>query len=155
MPKTSAGLLMYEIANNELKVFIAHPGGPFWKNKEAGAWSIPKGEPNENENLLNAAIREFKEETGIDAKEPFIPLGTIQQKSGKIVHCWAFEGNWSGLLVTSSHVNMEWPSKSGKFIKFPEIDKAGFFSIEEAKKKINPCQKELIARLAEKVRISN
>lgn len=144
---------MYKIINNELKVFIAHPGSPFWKAQDVGAWSIPKGEPNENEPLLNAAIREFKEETGIDAHAPFIELGKVQQKSGKLVHCWAFEGDWSGLLATTTYVNMEYPPRSKKFIKFPEIDRAGFFTLEEAKKKINPAQIELIARLAEKIKI--
>ena len=133
---------MYKIVNDELRVFIAHPGGPFWKNKDIGCWSITKGEVEEGEDdLLKVAIREFKEETGIDASgKAFIELGTAQQKSGKIVHCWAFEGDWSGLLMCSTYVNMEFPSHSKKFIKFPEIDRAGFFNLEQAKKKINPAQ---------------
>lgn len=149
MSKTSAGLLMYRIKNNQFEVFLAHPGGPFWKNKDV--WGIPKGEleDGEHEDMLKAAIREFKEETGIEPKEPFIPLGEIRQASGKIVHCWAFEGDWSGLLLGSSYVNLEYPTKSGKFIKFPEIDKADFFTIEKAKKKINKSQFALIDRLQE------
>jgi predicted NUDIX family NTP pyrophosphohydrolase len=153
MQKISAGLLMYKLVNDELKVFIAHPGGPFWKDKNEGAWSIPKGEPNEEEDdLLKVAIREFKEETGIDAsRKEFIELGSAQQKSGKIVHCWAFEGDWSGLLMCSTYVNLEFPSHSKKFIKFPEIDRAGFFNFEEAKKKINPAQIAFLERLEVKL----
>ncbi len=144
MPKTSAGLLMYKIKDNKLQVFLVHPGGPFFKNKDI--WGIPKGEIKENENLLEAAKREFKEETGIQPKEPFISLGEVRMASGKIVHCWAFEGDLSGLLA-SNYCKIEWPPKSGKLISIPEIDKAQFFSLQEAKQKINKAQKELIARL--------
>ena len=148
MQKTSAGLLMYKFnKNKELEIFIGHPGGPFWKNKDKGAWSIPKGEVEEGEDLLQTAKREFKEETGIDFKEHFIELGEIQQKSGKIVHAWAFEGDWSGFLMGTSFVDMQYPPKSKKFIRFPELDKADFFSIEKAKIKINPAQAEFINRL--------
>ena len=149
MMKESAGLLMYKIEKNILKVFLVHPGGPFWKNREEGAWSIPKGEIEDGEDLLETAKREFKEEVGFDAKEEFISLGEIQQKAGKIVHAWAFEGDWSGLLMCQSYVEIEWPLRSGKKIKIPEVDKARFFSIEDAKKKINQAQKELIERLEE------
>ena len=167
MQKVSAGLLMYKIRNNQLEFFLAHSGGPFWKNKDEGAWGIPKGELNDKEEPLNAAKREFWEETGITAKEPFIPLKDITQKSGKIVHCWAFEGDWTGLLLGDSYVTMEHPKGSKKIIKFPEIrsytmrglrnriitfpevDKAGFFTLEKAKKMINPAQFELLLRLKE------
>ena len=98
-PKTSAGLLMYRQKNNELEFFIVHPGGPYWKNKDEQSWSIPKGEIEFSEQVLETAKREFKEETGIIPKEPFIPLGTAQLKSGKIIHAWAFQGDWSGLLM--------------------------------------------------------
>ncbi len=147
MTKESAGLMMYKIGGDVLKVFLVHPGGPFWKNKEDGAWSIPKGEIEEGENLLETAKREFKEEVGFEAKGNFFSLGKIQQKAGKIVHAWAFEGDWSGLLMCQSYVEIEWPLRSGKKIKIPEVDKARFFSSEEAKKKINQAQKELIERL--------
>lgn len=151
--KVSAGLLMYKIKDNKLYVFLVHPGGPFWKNKDQGAWSIPKGELDEGEvnkeNLLKTAIREFKEEIGldIDPNTKFITLNSIKQKSGKTVHAWAFESDWHGLLMCSSYVKVEYPYKSGKLIKIPEIDKAEFFNPEIAKKKINPAQVELIERL--------
>ncbi|HLC54289.1 MAG TPA: NUDIX domain-containing protein [Candidatus Nanoarchaeia archaeon] len=149
--KTSAGLLMYRFKNKALEVFIVHPGGPFWKNKDDGAWSIPKGEVNddEKEDLLKTAKREFNEETGIEASsESFVPLGNVTLKSGKCVHAWAFKGDWSGVLMCQSFVEIEYPPRSGKFKKFPEVDKASFFSPEIAKKKINPAQSLLIDRLA-------
>lgn len=152
---------MYKFKDNQLKVFLVHPGGPFWKDKDEGAWSIPKGEVDlsSNETLLQTAIRELKEETGIDLskKNPneFINLESITQKSGKVVHCFAVEGDWSGLLITSSYVSMEYPPNSKKFIKFPEVDKASFFPIEQAKKKINSCQAELIDRLLLKQKPAN
>ena len=145
---------MYKIENNVVYYFLVHPGGPFWKNKDAGAWSIPKGEIEDHENNeLETAIREMKEETGITAKEPFIDLGEIKQKSGKIVHCWAFQGDFSGLFLCQSMVEMEFPPESGKKIKFPEVDKAEMFAKEEAKNKILPAQYEFIERL-EKILLS-
>jgi len=148
--KISAGLLMYRFRNGELEVLIAHPGGPFFRNKDAGHWSIPKGEPDDTETeLLNTAKREFKEETGIepDAKE-FIPLGTILQKGGKTVHAWAFEGNIpSDFKPTSNTFEMEWPPNSGKKMMFNEIDKVEFFTVEQAKLKIKSTQIDFIDRL--------
>jgi predicted NUDIX family NTP pyrophosphohydrolase len=156
MQKRSAGLLMYKISRErKLKLFIVHPGGPFWKNKEGGAWSIAKGEVEDGKDMFEVAKKELKEETGIIAppgKENYIDLGEITQKSGKIVRAWAFEGDWNGLLICSSWAEIEWPAKSGKKIKVPEVDKAGFFNIEEAKKMINPAQIELIRRLDEKIK---
>ena len=152
MPKTSAGILIYKYNDGKLKLFIVHPGGPFWKNKDEGAWSIPKGEVEQGEeNLLGVAKRELKEETGISIEGNFIDLGEVKQKSGKIVKAWAIEGDWSGLLMCQSFVEIEWPYKSGKKIKIPEVDKAGFFSVEDAKRKINPAQREFIERLQEKL----
>lgn len=150
MVKESAGLLMYKVVDHKLKVFIVHPGGPIWKDKDEGCWSVPKGEISEkdNGNFFQTAIREMKEETGIDAKDhDFIELGFIVQKSGKKVHCWAFEGDWSGLLMCSSYAHIEWPYRSGKKIAIPEVDKAGFFDSSIAKNKVNPAQAELIVRL--------
>lgn len=141
---------MYKVSKDEkLKVFIVHPGGPFWKDKDKGSWSIPKGEAEEGEtDLLGVARREFKEETGIDAPteiDGFVDLGEITQKSGKVVKAWAFEGDWSGLLICSSYAEVEW---NGKKMKVPEIDKAGFFELEKVKEKINPAQFELVKRLS-------
>ena len=146
-PKTSAGLLMYRQKNNELEFFIVHPGGPYWKNKDEQSWSIPKGEIEFSEQVLETAKREFKEETGIIPKEPFIPLGTAQLKSGKIIHAWAFEHDWSGLLMCQSFVEIEWPPHSKRMIKVPEVDRAGFFKEQEAKTKLNPAQNVFIDRL--------
>lgn len=142
---------MYKFHQGFLKVFLVHPGGPFFKDKDLGWWSIPKGEVEEGENLLQTAIREIEEETGIIPKGPYIELGQIKQKAGKIVNCWAFEGDWSGLLICKSWVSL--PARNGAYIKFPEVDKAGFFLVEEAKKKINQAQKELIERLESKLQI--
>ncbi len=150
MPKTSSGLLMYKTKNNQIYVFLAHPGGIFWKNKDEGAWSIPKDEVNEGEDLLETAKREFKEEIGIKSEGNFISLGEIKQKAGKIVHAWAFEGDWNGLLMCQSYVEIE---IKGRKMKIPEIGKASFFSIEEAKKKINPAQKEFIERMVNSLKI--
>ena len=154
MAKTSAGLLMYRFRNENLEVFLVHPGGPFWKNKDEGAWSIPKGEVEEGEDVLSAAKREFHEETGTDIlSEKFVPLGIVQLKSGKIVHAWAFEGDWSGLLMCQSFVEIEYPSHSGNFRKFPEVDKASFFSVSVARKKIHPAQRDFIDRLEKELSI--
>lgn len=150
--KKSAGLLLYKEYENKLRVFLVHPGGPFWKNKDLGAWSIPKGEIEEGEiNKLEVAKRELKEETGIGLfskkEEEFMYLESIIQKSGKEVFCWAIEADWSGLLICSSYVELEYPLRSKKIIKFPEVDKANFFSLETARKKINPAQVHFIDRL--------
>jgi len=152
MAKISAGLLMYKRTNGVLKVLIAHPGGPFWKGKDIDSWDIPKGEVNEGEELLEAAKREFREETGIEPKGNFIELGSIKRKDGKVVHIWAFEGDWNGLLMVSNHVSMEFPKGSGKIIKFPEMDKADFFTIEEARKRLYPSIKVFLDRLEEKLK---
>ncbi len=151
MVKTSAGLLMYKIVEGKLMVFIGHPGGPFFAKKDEWHWSIPKGEVDGGDNgeLLETARREFEEETGIKVKtEEFISLGFVQQKSGKIVHAWAFEGDWSGLLTGKSYVDMEY---HGKKIRFPEIDRAGFFDVEKAKKKLIKEQGEFVDRLRKKL----
>ena len=144
----SAGLLMFTVKNGELKIFLVHPGGPFFKNKDKGYWGIPKGLPDENEELLNAAKREFEEETGMKPKGDFIPLGTVKQKNGKVVHAWGFKcEDDSPVDVNCNTFEMEWPPKSGRKQSFPEIDKGEFFSINEAKEKINEAQKEFIMRL--------
>jgi predicted NUDIX family NTP pyrophosphohydrolase len=144
----SAGLLMYAIKDDKLKVFLVHPGGPFFKNKDNGYWSIPKGLVEGNEDLLDTAKREFEEETGIVPEGEFIPLGTVTQKNNKTVYTWAFEiNNSNAVSVKSNLFEMEWPPKSGRKQKFPEIDKGEFFTEESAKEKINPAQIEFIERL--------
>ena len=149
--KLSAGLLMYTAKNGELKIFLVHPGGPYFIKKDEGFWSIPKGLPEENDtDLLSTAKREFEEETGIIPSGEFIPLGKIVQKNKKIVHAWAFEIDKDDtIMIKCNTFEIEWPPKSGKRSSFPEVDRGEFFSVEEAKKKINPAQVELIARLEE------
>lgn len=139
--KVSAGLLMYRVKNQQPEVFLVHPGGPFWSKKDAGAWSTPKGEVKEGESLLETAQREFAEETGLTPKGPYLDLGSTRLKSGKIVHSWAFEGDWNGMLMSIATISIEWPPKSGKFKEFPEVDKAAFFSLEQAKIKIHEAQR--------------
>jgi|SRR5690606_5091633 predicted NUDIX family NTP pyrophosphohydrolase len=146
----SAGLLMYFKNKDELKVFLVHPGGPFFKKKDLGYWGIPKGLPNDFEDLLDAAKREFFEETGKEAHGKFIPLGTVIQKGGKKIHCWAFRGESDEQFdVKCNTFEIEWPPGSGKKQSFPEIDRGEFFIIDEARKKINPAQEEFINRLLE------
>lgn len=153
MAKTSAGLLMYRFAGaqNHLEVLLVHPGGPFWQKRDVGAWMIPKGLVENGENLLNAAIREFNEETGITPQEPFISLGEIRHKSGKIVHAWAFCGNCDIAEIQSNMFEMEWPPKSGQMQQFPEIDRGAFFDLALAKEKMLPAEAPFIERLAEKL----
>jgi len=150
MVKQSAGILMYRRASRGLEVFIVHPGGPFWKGKDAGVWSVPKGEVHDREELLDAAVREMKEETGINViGRDFLGLGNVMLRSGKIIHCWATEGDWSGLLMGQSMVHLEFPKGSGKMISFPEVDKAGFFLVAEAWKKLHYPQTIFLNRLEE------
>src|SRR3954453_22237281 len=137
MPSKSAGIIAYR-KRGELEVLLVHPGGPFWKNKDLGAWSIPKGEASEGEDLLECAKREFQEETSFTAEGDFIPLKPIKQKAGKIVHAWAFEGDCDPMKIQSNTFPIEWPPKSGKWLKIPEVDRAEFFEIEMAKQKLNP-----------------
>lgn len=151
MPERSAGLLMYRWGNDGLEVFLGHPGGPFFKHKDAGAWSIPKGVPRASEpDLLEVAIREFREETGMFPRaRGYLPLGTIRQRGGKEVHAWAFEGEWHGRELRSNTFELEWPPRSGKVQQFPELDHARFFPLQVAREKINPSQRVLLDRLAE------
>jgi predicted NUDIX family NTP pyrophosphohydrolase len=146
--RTSAGLLMYRLRKQELEVFLAHPGGPFFVRKDDGYWSIPKGEIEVGEDLLEAAIREFKEEIGLDAAGPFLELGSIRQKGGKIVHAWAFSGEWDdGQAVNSNLFELEWPPASGRKESFPEVDRARFFGLTEARKKLKTAQHDFLERL--------
>jgi predicted NUDIX family NTP pyrophosphohydrolase len=136
MPKRSAGLLMFRRRDSNLQVLLVHPGGPFRKKKDAGAWSIPKGEYEESEDPLEAAKREFEEETGIKADGEFIPLGQTKQSGGKVISAWAFEGDCSEGEVRSSTFSMEWPPKSGHKRDFAEVDRADWFDLNQARTRI-------------------
>jgi predicted NUDIX family NTP pyrophosphohydrolase len=149
MQKQSAGILLYRKTNNILQVFLVHPGGPFFKNKDEGSWSIPKGEFLDDEEPLAAAKREFAEETGQSITGDFIALGSIRQKSGKTVYAWAVEGDIDHQAIVSNTFELEWPPRSGKQITIPEIDRAEWFEIAVAKQKINPAQAELIDRIVD------
>lgn len=145
MPRVSAGLLMYRVKDGLLQVFLSHPGGPLFRSKDVGAWTIPKGEIIPGEDLLDAARREFLEETGLTPVEPFIQLTPIRQKGGKLVHAWAFQGDCDPQAIISNQFTMEWPPKSGRMQKFPEVDRAEFFSVADACRKINAAQVAFIA----------
>jgi predicted NUDIX family NTP pyrophosphohydrolase len=147
----SAGLLMFRRSYGILEVLLAHPGGPFWEKRDVGAWTIPKGLIELEEDHLTAARREFEEETGIHPVEPFISLGLVKQKAGKIIHAWAWEGDADASLIKSNWMKVEWPSKSGNWIQFPEVDRCEWFRTEEAKIKINAAQAQLITTLEEKL----
>lgn len=146
---TSAGLLLFRRKSEELEVLLAHPGGPYFKNKDDGAWTIPKGQINPDEHPLAAARREFHEETGFTPSEPFIELTPIKQRGGKIVHAWACEGDCDPSAVISNTFKLEWPPNSGHEREFPEIDRADFFDVETAKRKIIAAQAALIDELVE------
>ena len=143
----SAGIILYRDKNKLMEFLLVHPGGPFWKNKDAGVWSIPKGEISPNEKPFVAATREFEEETGLRLAGDFIELTPIKQKSGKIVYAWALKQDMDADNITCNTFEIEWPPKSGKRQIFPEIDKAGWFSMIEAKKKIIASQIPLIEEL--------
>lgn len=141
---------MFRRKNTAVEFLLVHPGGPFWKNKDDGAWSIPKGEAQPDEDLLSRARIEFKEELGIEPVGDFIPLGSIKQKGGKAVHAWAFEGDLPhNFQLKSNTFEIEWPPHSGKFKEFPEIDRAEFFGKEIARRKINSAQLSFFDRLCE------
>ena len=133
----AAGLLMCDTRDGEIAFFLVHPGGPYFRNKDVGVWTIPKGLPESGEDLLETAQREFFEETGIKPTQPFHELGTIKQKSGKVVHAWAFHGSWNPASgITCNEFTIEWPPRSGKQASFPEVDKAAWMNFETAKKSI-------------------
>jgi predicted NUDIX family NTP pyrophosphohydrolase len=151
MPKQSAGILLYREINKQLQFFLVHPGGPFYKNKDLGAWSIPKGEFLDDEEALIAAKREFFEETGQAIDGEFMELEPVTLKSGKIIHAWAIKGDINHETIFSNSFEMEWPPKSGKKQSFPEIDRAGWFNKDEALLKINATQAALVADLLSKI----
>lgn len=146
--RVSAGFVMYRIRDGRMEVFLAHPGGPYFAKKDEGHWSIPKGTLKKGEAVMDAAEREFEEETGIKPHGPYLDLGSIRQKGGKLVHAWAFAGEWD---ESTPHVcntfKLEWPPLSGRFQEFPEIDRVGFFRLPEARKKLKESQHELLDRL--------
>ena len=143
---------MYVRRPSSIEVLLVHPGGPFWRKRDEGAWSIPKGEPNEGEDLLAAALREFHEEVGFAPKGALTDLGWVQQKGGKVVYAWALEAAPDQTIsLTSNTFELEWPPRSGTVQTFPEIDRAEFFPLAEAEKKINQSQQIFLERLREKL----
>ena len=147
MAKRSAGLLMYRRRDGQVEVLLIHPGGPFWSRKDDGAWSIPKGEFTDEEAPFDAALREFQEETGFTASGNFVALAPIRQAGGKIVHAWVVEGGCDAAAVKSNTFSMEWPAHSGQRRTFPEVDRAGWFSLAEAEVKILNSQRPLLEQL--------
>ncbi len=145
--KRSAGILLYRRRGDEVEVFLAHPGGPFWAKKDAGAWTIPKGEIGDGEDPLEAAKREFAEEIGIRIEGVFVALDLVRQKSGKVVLAWAVEGDCDPAKLHSNVFSMEWPPKSGKQMEFPEVDRAQWFTLAEARTKLLPGQLPLLDQL--------
>jgi predicted NUDIX family NTP pyrophosphohydrolase len=155
MPKRSAGLMMFRKLNDELEVFLVHPGGPLWAKKDKGAWTIPKGEFDEDENPLVAARREFEEETGFDAMGEFLDLGSIKQKSGKVVTAWAFQGDCDPAKLTSNTCWVEWPPRSGCRLEIPEVDQGRWFTIHEAREYIREEQEKLLDNLCTALQLNS
>ena len=152
MPKQSAGLLVYRETAGELEFFLVHPGGPLWHNKDAGFWSIPKGEFGPEEDSLAAAKREFGEETGISIDGEFVSLGSIKQRGGKVVRAWAVRGDFDAAQVRSNTFDLEWPPHSGRQVGFPEVDRGEWFSMCAAKEKIKAAQIDFLDQVARLVR---
>jgi predicted NUDIX family NTP pyrophosphohydrolase len=153
MPKRSAGLLVYRSADGEPEVLLVHPGGPYWAKKDDGSWSLPKGEYEPDEDPLEVAIREFREEVGVDppaATDPMF-LGEVRQPGGKIVSAWAMPGDLDVTVVRSNTFSMEWPPRSGKKAEFPEVDRAGWFDLETARRKLLRGQLGLLDRFSERL----
>ena len=143
----SAGLLLFRRRDGRLEVFLAHPGGPFWAGRDDGAWTVPKGLVEPGEDPLAAAIREFEEETGVHPTGPYLPLGSVRQKAGKVVHAWAWEGDADPARVTSNRMSVEWPPGTGQRVSFPEVDRCEWFDPAAARVKLNPAQAAFIDRL--------
>ena len=149
MAKKSAGILLYRYQNKLVQFLLVHPGGPFWANKDNGSWSVPKGELDENENILGAAVREMEEETGFKADGPFIALQPVKQKSGKIIYAFATQGDFNTKDLKSNTCFIDWPPRTNKRLEIPEVDKAEWFSFEEAKEKIVKGQIPMLIELAQ------
>ena len=152
MTQHSAGILLYRYQDDTLEVLLVHPGGPLWKHKDLGAWSIPKGLFEVTEDALDAAKREFVEETGFEINGAFISLGEIRQPSNKIVHTWAIEGNLDATRISSNSFTMEWPMRSGHIREFPEVDRGEWFDLQTARKKIYEGQAPFLDRLIARVK---
>jgi len=145
MPKAvSAGLVMYRVREQHLEVLLAHPGGPYYERKDAGVWSIPKGEVGGGEDLLTAARREFAEETGLEPRGPYLALGAVKYKNHKVVHAWAFEGDFDPTSLVSNTFELEWPRRSGRLIEVPEVDRAAWFGLDEASEKVVAAQRRFL-----------
>jgi predicted NUDIX family NTP pyrophosphohydrolase len=154
--RVSAGLIMYRFIGGDLQVFLAHPGGPYAAARDEGHWTIPKGRQKRYETLLDAARREFEEEVGIKPRGPYIELGSIRQKGGKIVYAWGFEGQWDDSQpIHSNTFEMTWPPDSGQMRSFPEIDRAGFYGLDAARQKLKDSQWPFLDRLQAMLRISH
>lgn len=154
MPKRSAGILLYRRSDGgELEVLLVHPGGPFWARRDAGAWSIPKGEVDPGEEERTCALRELEEETGAAFRDApaddLLPLGEVRQKSGKVVSAWALERDLDADAIVSMTFELEWPPRSGKLQTFPEVDRAAWFALPAARRKLLPAQAPFVDRLAE------
>jgi predicted NUDIX family NTP pyrophosphohydrolase len=150
VPATSAGILPYRHGAKSLEVLLVHPGGPFWAKKDEGAWSVPKGEVDREEEARACALRELEEELGSSlglSPEQLVELGSVRQKSGKVVHCWAAEADFDPTELSSNSFEMEWPPRSGARREFPEVDRAEWFVPEAARRKINPAQAVFLDRL--------
>ena len=151
MPRKSAGILLFREVDGRLEVLLVHPGGPFWRKKDEGAWSIPKGEFQEGEDALTAARREFAEETGVALAGDFIPLRPLRQPSGKTIFVWAMKGDLDSAALKSNTFSMEWPPGSGRQQEIPEVDRAGWFSLEMARRKLLKGQVPFLRQLEEKL----
>ena len=147
MPKKSAGLLLYRVVAGRLEVLLVHPGGPFWAKKDDGAWSLPKGEIEDDEDPLAAATREFAEETGLTPQGEMISLEPLRQRGGKLVYAWAVKQDFDPAALRSNSFTLEWPPKSGNRQAFPEVDHAAWFKLDEAQRKILPSQKPFLDQL--------
>lgn len=148
--RVSGGILLYRQAAAGLEVLLAHPGGPYFRDRDEGHWTVPKGEPDPDEPLLEAAIREFAEETGLPLPDGVrLSLGSITQKGGKVVHAWAVEGDLDPAAARSNHIEIEWPPRSGRLQSFPEIDRVAWFDTADARRRVKAAQIPLIDRLEE------
>ena len=154
MPRTSAGIALYRRAGDGIELFLAHPGGPFWRNKDDGAWTFPKGEYTVDEDPLVAARREFREEIGLDLDGEFIDLGAVKQSGGKIVRVFAAEGDCDPAAIRSNTFKQVWPPKSGRYVEFPEVDRAGWFAPADARRKLLSAQAEFVDRLCDRLGVN-